>query len=132
MKHSLFLFVGKKWYIFIRPFIRPFSMNSWFFFFLFFFFARRDVRDPFFLLLFYFLKLITYSYHLLHFFKYDTKRILCFIKVFPSSTEYLFCALTIYVQTWTITSCVQLQLCDDFRYDFRTEPKDTKGFLNNT
>ena len=109
MKHSLFLFVGKKWYIFIRPFIRPFSMNSWFFFFLFFFFARRDVRDPFFLLLFYFLKLITYSYHLLHFFKYDTKRnlmfyqsisvkhrisVLCFDNIRVDVDNYFLCLVT--------------------------------------
>ena len=75
----------------------------------FFFFARRDVRDPFFLLLFYFLKLITYSYHLLHFFQYDTKRnlmfyqsisvkhrlsVLCFDNIRVDVDNYFLCLVT--------------------------------------
>ena len=93
-----------------NSFIRPFSMNSWFFFFLFFFFLRGgDVRDPFFLLLFYFLKLIYLFISPFALLKYDTKRnlmfyqsisvkhrlsVLCFDNIRVDVDNYFLCLVT--------------------------------------
>ena len=77
-------------------------LRSFFFFFFFFFGGGLSVGPIlffffFFFFLFYLLKLI-YKFILpLHFLSMIQKETLCFIKTFPSNTDYLFCALAMYV-----------------------------------